>query len=106
MIPDGCVVTVNYRFARTDPGGGVRHVKAVRRLQVRLTDGAPGARPGLDHPAAATFVAAMGDTPRAKLGWTDVRFSMLGMPAVNCGPGDPNLAHPSGAREPGEVGLR
>ena len=61
---------------------------------VELVDSAPGALPGLSAPAAAHFVAALGGTPVAKYGWTDVaRFASLGIPAVNFGPGDPNLAH-------------
>lgn len=96
VIPDECVVTVNHRFA---PDRTVEeafaHVREVfDGYEVRLTDAAPGARPGLTHPAAAAFTAAVGGTPRAKLGWTDVSlFSRLGVPAVNYGPGDPTLAH-------------
>ncbi|WP_055480668.1 succinyl-diaminopimelate desuccinylase [Sphaerimonospora mesophila] len=99
VIPDECAVTVNYRFAPDRTlDEAFDHVREVfDGFEVRLTDGAPGARPGLTHPVAAAFAAALGGVPRAKLGWTDVaRFSALGMPAVNCGPGDPNLAHTSG----------
>jgi succinyl-diaminopimelate desuccinylase len=96
VIPDECVVTVNYRFA-PDRGleQAVGHVREVfADYDVAITDSAQGARPGLDHPAAAALLTAVGGLPRAKLGWTDVaRFAALGMPAVNYGPGDPQLAH-------------
>ena len=61
---------------------------------VVLTDSSPGALPGLTAPAAQHFVEAVGVVPVAKYGWTDVaRFAALGIPALNYGPGDPNLAH-------------
>lgn len=96
VIPDRCVVEVNYRFA---PDKTLDQAEAhVRDLlagfDVVRTDGAAGARPGLHHPAAASFVAAVGAEPKPKYGWTDVaRFSELGIPAVNFGPGDALLAH-------------
>jgi succinyl-diaminopimelate desuccinylase len=99
VIPDACVVTVNYRFAPDLTVDQARaHVRQVfDGFEVRFTDSAPGARPGLTHPVAAAFATAVGGEPRAKLGWTDVaRFSALGVPAVNYGPGDPNLAHQQG----------
>lgn len=99
VIPDECVVTVNHRFAPDRSAEqAVEHVREVfRGWDVTLIDVVGGARPGLRHPAAVSFVAAMGGTPRAKLGWTDVaRFDALGVAAVNYGPGDPLLAHTSG----------
>ena len=99
VIPDECVIIVNYRFAPDRCAEeATAHVREVfSGWDVTVTDVASGARPGLQHPAAASFVAAIGGTPRAKLGWTDVaRFDALGIPAVNYGPGDPLLAHSRG----------
>jgi succinyl-diaminopimelate desuccinylase len=96
VIPDECVVTVNFRFAPDlSAEQAADHVREVfRGREVTVVDAAPGARPGLTHPAAAALLATVGGTARAKLGWTDVaRFAGLGMPAVNYGPGDPELAH-------------
>ncbi|HKC27371.1 MAG TPA: succinyl-diaminopimelate desuccinylase [Jatrophihabitans sp.] len=96
VIPDECTITVNFRFAPDrDEDAALAHVRDVfAGYEVELTDSAPGARPGLDTPIAAAFVAAVGGEPRAKLGWTDVaRIGPLGVPALNFGPGDPNLAH-------------
>ncbi|RNI19480.1 succinyl-diaminopimelate desuccinylase [Flexivirga caeni] len=103
VIPDRCVVTVNYRFAPDKPGQeAFAHVRALfSGYDVTLGDCADGARPGLDTPAAQSFVAALGLPVTAKEGWTDVaRFAALGIPAVNFGPGDPNLAHTDDERCP------
>jgi succinyl-diaminopimelate desuccinylase len=96
VVPDSCVVTVNYRFAPDRSADEA--AEYLRTLfsswEVSVLDVAAGARPGLLAPAAATFVAAVGGTPRAKLGWTDVaRFAELGIPAVNYGPGISEIAH-------------
>jgi succinyl-diaminopimelate desuccinylase len=96
IIPDRCVVTVNYRYA---PDKSPEDALAVVHqlfagYVVDLKDNAGGARPGLDRPAAKAFVEALGVEVVAKQGWTDVaRFAAMGVPAVNFGPGDPNLAH-------------
>lgn len=96
VVPDRCTIAVNHRFApdRSEEQA-LDHVREVLApFECVLTDSAPAAPPRLAEPAAAEFVAAIGGEPRAKNGWTDVaRFAALGIPAVNFGPGDPNLAH-------------
>jgi succinyl-diaminopimelate desuccinylase len=106
VIPDRCVVTVNFRFAPDrSVAAAEEHVRAVfDGWPVTVLDAAPAARPGLGEPAAASFVAAVkgegaagGGAPRAKLGWTDVaRFAEIGIPVVNYGPGEPEVAHTKG----------
>ncbi len=98
VIPDAASVTVNFRFAPDrSPEAALAHVREVfddLPIHLEQTDVAPGALPGLHQPAAAALVAAADGMVRAKFGWTDVaRFAALGIPAVNYGPGDPNLAH-------------
>ena len=103
VIPDACEVEVNYRFAPSKSAADAEaHVRAVLAgFDVEITDAAEGARPGLDADIARDFVAAVGAEPRPKYGWTDVaRFSALGIPAVNYGPGDPHLAHHDEERVP------
>jgi succinyl-diaminopimelate desuccinylase len=109
VVPDSCTVEVNHRFAPDrSVDEAVAHVHEVLvglDVGTVVVDAAEGARPGLDRPAARAFVDAVapvtGQAPRAKLGWTDVaRFAALGVPALNFGPGDPQLAHADDERVP------
>ncbi|GAT72589.1 acetylornithine deacetylase/succinyl-diaminopimelate desuccinylase [Microbacterium sp. HM58-2] len=103
VIPDACEIEVNYRFAPSKTAAEAEeHIRTVLAgFEVEVTDAAEGARPGLDAPVAQQFVTAVGAEPRPKYGWTDVaRFSALGIPAVNYGPGDPHLAHHDEERVP------
>jgi succinyl-diaminopimelate desuccinylase len=96
VIPDEATVSVNFRFAPDrDVADSEAHLREVfAGFDLVVTDAAAGAPPGLGHPVAQAFVAATGTEPRGKFGWTDVaRFAARGVPAVNFGPGDPNLAH-------------
>jgi succinyl-diaminopimelate desuccinylase len=105
VIPDFCEVEVNYRFAPSRTAEEAeRHVRDLfTGFDVEVVDIAVGARPGLDAPLAQEFVAAVGGEARPKYGWTDVaRFSAMGVPAVNYGPGDPHLAHHDEERVPYE----
>ena len=95
VIPDRCDMMVNYRFA---PDKSLAEAEQVisgifSGYDMDVCDAAPPAPPGLSSPLVASFAAEVGSVG-PKYGWTDVaRFHQLGIPAVNFGPGDPNLAH-------------
>ena len=101
VVPDTVSLTLNHRFApdRDAPAAEA----ALRALlapvleagdRVEVLDSSPAAPPGLDHPLLAALLVATGSPAGAKLGWTDVAFfAERGIPAVNFGPGDPELAH-------------
>jgi succinyl-diaminopimelate desuccinylase len=96
VIPDVATVEVNYRYAPSTSGAQAEaHIREVfDGFLVEFVDNAPGAMPGLDRPALADLVSRVGGKVAPKFGWTDVaRFSAMGVPAVNLGPGDPGLAH-------------
>lgn len=96
VIPDSATMQVNYRFA---PDKTTDQVEAAMRelfsgYELEFIDMSPAARPGLDDPFAQGFLASVGAEVGPKYGWTDVaRFSQLGIPAVNYGPGNALKAH-------------
>ena len=98
IIPDRCELAVNYRFA---PDKDCDHaISVVRDLfadwDVEVRDVAQAARPNLNSPHIASLVRHVGQV-HPKYGWTDVsRFVAMGIPAVNYGPGDPDLSHTDG----------
>lgn len=96
VIPDAAMVHINYRFAPSRSGAeAVEHLRELfAGYDLTVVDLADGARPGLTAPLALDLINAVGGQPQPKYGWTDVaRFSALGVPAVNYGPGDPLKAH-------------
>jgi succinyl-diaminopimelate desuccinylase len=104
VVPDTASVTINHRFA---PDRTVAEAEAFLRELLagelgegdRLTvvDAAAGAPPGLTAPLLRRLHEGGGLVVRAKYGWTDVaRFTELGVPATNFGPGDPEIAHTAG----------
>ena len=96
VVPPSASIGINYRFAPDKtPEDALAELRRIfEGYHFEVTDMSPAARPGLDLPVAAEFIAAVGAVPLPKYGWTDVaRFSAMGVPAINYGPGDALLAH-------------
>ena len=100
IVPDEFVATLNYRF--TPDRTLAEAERALRALvppefECVIVDAAP---PGLacgDHPEVQAFVRRFGAKVAGKQGWTDVaQFTGAGVPAINFGPGIPELCHQAG----------
>jgi succinyl-diaminopimelate desuccinylase len=98
VVPDRVEASVNFRYAPT-----LRPEQAEERLRELVTDdraevtvlgnGPPG-RVCLDNPLVTRLRAAGHLHVRPKQAWTPVaEFGMVGIDAVNLGPGDPRYAH-------------
>jgi succinyl-diaminopimelate desuccinylase len=106
VVPDECRIVVNRRFspARTSQEAVAETVALLDGAdEVEVLNESPAAAPNLGDPLVADFVESLGRTVgarvRPKLGWTDVaRFAAHGIPALNFGAGDPELAHTPGER--------
>ncbi len=96
VVPDECVMNLNFRFAPDRTADGARaEVSALAEgiAEVAFKDLAPAGRVASGNPWCDRLVALAG-VVRAKQAWTDVgRFTAMGLDAVSCGPGAPELAH-------------
>lgn len=96
VVPDLANITVNHRFAPdTSVELAVENMqKLFKDFNFKLIDSASSAPTGLDQVLIKEFVAIINKDIAPKFGWTDVaRFAASGIPAINFGPGNPNLAH-------------
>jgi succinyl-diaminopimelate desuccinylase len=97
VVPDVCSIVVNRRFA---PAYTVEEATAQVSVllegadEIEVINASPAAPPNLWNPLVAELVGSFDLGVRPKLGWTDVaRFAAHGVPALNFGPGDPEIAH-------------
>lgn len=97
IIPPEFTLNVNMRFT---PDMTVE--QAISELEelcapadeLEVVDSAPAGAVDVDHPILSRLAETSGAPRAAKQGWTDVaRFSEIGVPAVNFGPGETARAH-------------
>ncbi|MDA8278658.1 MAG: succinyl-diaminopimelate desuccinylase [Actinomycetota bacterium] len=103
VVPDCAEVTINLRYApsASDDVTIAKYVSLISQEldpdqgdSVEVVESAPAAPPSLENSVIAALQRSGTRGLRAKLGWTDVAFFYeRGIPAVNFGPGDPELAH-------------
>jgi succinyl-diaminopimelate desuccinylase len=100
VVPDRFVVNLNYRFA---PHRTLDEAEAALRdlvggvAGIAVVDRAAASPPRRGDALVAAFLAAADAAVEPKQAWTDVsRFTALGVPALNYGPGLTGQAHQAG----------
>jgi succinyl-diaminopimelate desuccinylase len=99
VIPGELVLNLNVRYAPDrDPAGAEDYALSLcpppEEAESRVVDHSPAGRIDSDAPLYRHLCESTGLPRRAKQGWTDVaRFTSAGVPALNWGPGNPELAH-------------
>jgi len=97
VIPGSLTANVNLRYAPDRTGEDVLREFSSglpASWTWRLVDEAPPGRIDAGAPQVRRFLETVERPRRAKQGWTDVaRFTARGVPAINFGPGIPELAH-------------
>ena len=100
VVPDSARMRINRRFAPAyDTETALAQVSALLEGATSLVviNESPAAPPNLMNPLIAEFIGTNDLAVRPKLGWTDVaRFTSHGIPALNFGPGNPEIAHTRG----------
>jgi succinyl-diaminopimelate desuccinylase len=97
VIPDAAIANVNFRYAPD-----LSPEQAEHRLRgwcephgkIEVLGNSPGALPPQQNPLMERLLLASGQPATAKQAWTPVaELAVVGIEAVNLGPGDPARAH-------------
>ncbi len=107
VVPAEAVADLNFRYGpdRTPAGAEARLAELVAGVgELEIESNASGAQVPVDNPHVERLRAAGAGPLRAKQAWTPVaEFAARGIPAVNLGPGTPELAHRADEQVTGEA---
>jgi succinyl-diaminopimelate desuccinylase len=98
VIPDKVIAHVNYRYApgrsAADADARLHALCDGEHRELEIESNAPSGPVAVSHPFVQRLIAAGSLDVAPKQAWTPVaEFALVGVPAVNYGPGDPAYAH-------------
>lgn len=97
VIPGEVICGINYRFApdKTSEDAAAKLTDLLSDYgEISIQDVAESAHPNKGNKTVQKFIKSTDASIKPKQAWTDIaRFTNAGIPALNFGPGSPNLAH-------------